>query len=113
MARACLDLNASKMTKGGGVGEEVAWMGIVVAANKGSREGTDGSLYPWAYASGMAAIVGAVCHMAWDMDKDNSGMLGGVTGSAEVDKAHSDLIARCDRVWPVEPVTTWADVGSW
>lgn len=50
--------------------------------------------------------------MAWDMDKDNSGMVGGVTGSAEVGKAHFDLIARCDMVWLVGPVTTWADVGS-
>ena len=57
----------------------------------------------------VVAIVAAVCHMAWDMDKDNFG----VTGSAEVGKAHSDLIARCDMVWPAGPVATWADVGSW
>ena len=46
----------------------------------------------------MAAIAEAVGRMAWDMDKDNSGRVGGVTGSAEVGKAHSDLIARCDMV---------------
>ena len=60
----------------------------------------------------MAAIAGVVCHMAWDMDKDNSGRLEGVPGNAEVGKARSDLIARRDMVWPVGPVTTWADVGS-
>lgn len=51
--------------------------------------------------------------MAWDMDMDNFGRVGGVTGSAEVGKAHSDLIVRCDMEWPVGPVTTWADAGSW
>ena len=46
MVRACLDLNGSKMTKGGGVGEEVAWVGSVVGADMGSWEGTAGSLCP-------------------------------------------------------------------